>query len=34
LALYEDTSYYRPDDAGYWIEFEQRLEEVYSRIVP
>jgi hypothetical protein len=33
LALYEDASYYRPDDAGYWAEFEQRLEESYRGVV-
>jgi transcriptional regulator with XRE-family HTH domain len=33
LALYEDASYYRPDDAGYWTEFEQRLEESYRGVV-
>jgi transcriptional regulator with XRE-family HTH domain len=33
LALHEDASYYRPDDAGYWTEFEQRLEESYRGVV-
>jgi transcriptional regulator with XRE-family HTH domain len=33
LALHEDASYYRPDDAGYWREFEQRLEESYRGVV-
>ncbi len=32
LALYEDASYYRPDEAGYWVEFEQRLEETYRGV--
>jgi len=34
LAVREqDPDYYRPNDPGYWQEFEQRLEETYRGVV-
>jgi len=33
LALHEDAGYYRPHDAAYWMEFEQRLEATYHGVV-